>query len=430
MLTIGTVYRNSKDNPDPTVELVDGLPNFKYYTHVPGRARGFSMERGIHFAATVTGPDGNKRCPVIIISSSPHKAGSADTPWRDTYAPDHGYVKYYGDNKTVGEDPNSKQNKRLVELLPVYNSGNAEERLQHAVPVVFFERVAVDGRSKGNLKFHGYGILESAQLVTQFDAKEGQHFSNYMFNFCVFTLKEDKEQFDWNWIAKRCDPTLTTKQTAKYAPSAWKKWVKNGSDSLHLYRRSVAINGIIDENTQKPSPDDKNYRLLEDIYNYYNKNKHAFEYLAMEITKKVIEENGASCTPGWVTKKSSDSGVDYVARIDIGNDSLSGVRLIVLGQAKCTTPTTPTNGVDIARVVARLKRGWVGAFVTTSYYTRHVQREVNEDQYPIMLINGLKVAEIVEKELFESKQSLEEYLDGITKSYAINYCPPEEILNY
>lgn len=187
----------------------------------------------------VTDPEGNKRCHVIIISSSPHKAGSADTPWRDTYAPDHGYVKYYGDNITVGEDPNSKQNRRLVELLPVCNSSKTEERLFHAVPVVFFERVAVDGRPKGNLKFHGYGVLEGAKLVTQYDAKKEQYFSNYMFDFCVFSLKEDKELFDWNWIAKRCDPTLTAKQTERYAPAAWKKWMKNGSDCLHLCRRPV-----------------------------------------------------------------------------------------------------------------------------------------------------------------------------------------------
>lgn len=191
-----------------------------------------------------------------------------------------------------------------------------------------------------------------------------------------------------------------------------------------------AINGIIKENAQKPSVEDKNYRLLEEIYKYYKTNEHDFEFLAMEVTKKVIEENGASCTPGWITKKSSDGGVDYIARINIGNDSLSGVRLIVLGQAKCTVPTTATNGNDIARVVSRPKRGWVGAFVTTSYYSRYVQREVNEDQHPIMLINGLKVAETVEKGLFESKQTLEEYFEGLTEKYVINYCPAEEVLNY
>lgn len=429
MLTIGTIYRNARPYNN-TDEYVDGLPNYDYQTYIPHLNKGFQFQRGIHTVAKVVDPDGNERCPLIIISSSPFKAGSKDTPWRDTYAPDHGYVKYYGDNKTVGEDPNSKQNKVLIDLLPIYNSTSVEERLLKAVPVVFFERVTVNGRLKGNLKFQGYGILESAQLVTQFDEKKNQHFSNYMFNFCIFTLKNDSEEFDWDWIAKRCDPAVTAKECLQAAPSAWKEWVRNGSDKLHLYRRNVAINGVVNEVAQKPSPNDQRYRLLSQIYKYYDNNKHSFEYLAMEVTKKVIEENGATCTPGWITKKSSDGGVDYISRIDIGNDSLSGIRIIVLGQAKCTSPASATNGRDIARVVARLKRGWVGAFVTTSYYTKNVQIEVNEDQYPIMLINGLKVAEIVEKELFDNKLSLNAYLDDLESKYEINYCPPEEIMLY
>lgn len=429
MLTIGTIYRNARPN-NPSEEYVDGLPNYNFQTYIPHLNKSFQFQKGIHTVAKVKGPDGKERCPLIIISSSPFKAGSTDTPWRDTYAPDHGYVKYYGDNKTVGEDPNSKQNKVLIDLLPVYNSTSLDERLLHAVPVVFFERVTVDGRLKGNLKFHGYGVLESAQLVTQYDSKKDQHFSNYMFNFCVFSLKNDCEEFDWSWIAKRCDPNVTTEESHRDAPFAWKEWVKNGSDKLHLYRRSVAINGVVNEAAQKPTPADRRFSLLSQIYNYYDENKHSFEFLAMEVTKKVIEENGATCTPGWITKKSSDGGVDYISRIDIGHDSLSGIRIVVLGQAKCTSPTTPTNGRDIARVVARLKRGWVGAFVTTSYFTKNVQLEVNEDQYPIMLINGLKVAEIVEKELFDSKISLVNYLDDLENKYEINYCPAEEVLNY
>ena len=32
----------------------------------------------------------------------------------------------------------------------------------------------------------------------------------------------------------------------------------------------------------------------------------------------------------------------------------------------------------------------IGSFVTTSFFTKGVQAEVNEDQYPIMLLNGKK----------------------------------------
>lgn len=148
----------------------------------------------------------------------------------------------------------------------------------------------------------------------------------------------------------------------------------------------------------------------------------------MEVTRKVIEENGAKCIPGWVTQQSADHGIDYVMRLDVGNDELSGIRIIVLGQAKCTDPQKPTNGRDIARTVARLKRGWIGAYVTTSYFSESVQKEVNEDNYPLMMINGLKVAQIVQEELYKNKMELVDYLDSLEiKSSRFNG-DPEDIL--
>ena len=42
-----------------------------------------------------------------------------------------------------------------------------------------------------------------------------------------------------------------------------------------------------------------------------------------------------------------------------------------------------TNGKDIARTVARLKRGWIGIYITTGYFSEPVQREVIEDKYPL-----------------------------------------------
>lgn len=49
-----------------------------------------------------------------------------------------------------------------------------------------------------------------------------------------------------------------------------------------------------------------------------------------------------------------------------------------------------------------MKRGWIGAYVTTSCFSESVQKEVKEDSYPIMMINGAKVAAVVERELFET----------------------------
>ena len=428
MLQVGTVYRYASDTTTYKSPVVDGLPNYFYETHVEGFDNTFSFQRGIHSIRSVTGPDGKSRCPVIIISSSPYKAGSDDTPWQDKYEPDRGYIRYYGDNKSSATNPDKDGNHTLLMLKKKYDSGDKNERLTDAVPIVFFERTTVNGRVKGNLRFHGYGIVEKAELVTQFDTKKNEYFSNYLFHFCVFTMKEDCESFDWNWIAKRCDPTLTTEETHKYAPNAWKKWVNEGRERLHLVRRTVSIFDTVKKTDQVPSKNTKEYNRLLDIYNYYDGKKHKFEYLAMEVTKKTLEKNGVSCVPGWITERTGDMGIDYVLRMDIGKEALSGIKIIVLGQAKCTKPESTTNGNDIARTVARLKRGWIGAFVTTSYFSDPLQRELNEDKYPIMLINGKTIAELVNEELFERGVDLKTYLDSLENEYKLEKRMPEDVL--
>lgn len=430
MFKIGTVYRMPRPHQENS-PIVDGLENFYYLANTPNA--GFDFQRGIHTVQQITSPSGISRRPLIIISSTPRKAGSEDTPWHDIYDPDHGFVKYYGDNKYNERDqcrPEDAQGNRvLLDLLKYYDSEDPAEREKNAVPVVFFEKCTYDGRAKGNAIFRGFGILESAELVTQYDANH-HYFANYVFNFCIFSLSADSEKFDWRWITDRCDNSLEMKDTLSHAPNSWKKWLKEGKESLHVIRRSVSGIGLVGENEQNP----KNASLLKNIYNYYggkqsNTDKKTFEYLAMEVALKTIEENGAQCFPGWVTQASGDGGVDFVMRIDIGHDKLASIKIIVLGQAKCQNPSSPVNGKDIARTVARLKRGWVGAFVTTSYFSKKVQQEVKEDSYPLIMINGAKISEIVERELFESKMTLAEYLNSVELKYKRLVRTPEEILN-
>ena len=46
----------------------------------------------------------------------------------------------------------------------------------------------------------------------------------------------------------------------------------------------------------------------------------------------------------------------------------------------------------MARTVARLKRGWIGAYVTTLYFSRESQLEFIEDEYPLIKVSGLTLA--------------------------------------
>jgi hypothetical protein len=144
----------------------------------------------------------------------------------------------------------------------------------------------------------------------------------------------------------------------------------------------------------------------------------------------VLSRNGSTYKPGWITQASSDHGVDFVGRLDIGSD-LARVKLVVLGQAKCESPSTPTNGNAIARTVARLRRGWIGVYVTTSFFSEATQQEVLEDQYPIVMIDGLRLAkELAQAMSEEGLNNVRTLLDRINEGYdaALARRGPEEVL--
>jgi hypothetical protein len=106
--------------------------------------------------------------------------------------------------------------------------------------------------------------------------------------------------------------------------------------------------------------------------------------------------------------------------------------VVVLGQAKCEAPDKPTNGVALARTVARLKRGWIGAYVTTSYFSRQSQLEVIEDAYPLIKISGKTLAEetlkLVEAGGFKSTLDFLEVLE-LEYPERIQNRRPDEILD-
>jgi len=77
---IGQVFRYSRPY-DPNPKVKDGLPNYFHYTQTPGHKMAL-LDAGINPIQYVKRSDGESR-PAILISSSPHKIGSEETPWQD-----------------------------------------------------------------------------------------------------------------------------------------------------------------------------------------------------------------------------------------------------------------------------------------------------------------------------------------------------------
>ncbi|MFD9062607.1 restriction endonuclease [Kitasatospora purpeofusca] len=385
-------YAASKES---VPECVDGFANFYFVTDSPGKARA-QLEKGINPMARIAVGDDVRR-PAVMIRSSPWKAGSEQTPWHDVFDIDNGHVRYFGDHKPeiakpVGTTPG---NAALLEVFDGHQAPTADGRAA-AAPLLLFRSVSKNGKVKGHVQFCGVALIERAERVVQWGGQDRTTFTNYVFDLVVIDLTAEDDAVDWDWITARRDSDRTDAEVLERAPEAWREWVKHGHTVLPRLRRRVARSQVVKVRDQRPEIGGLMEADLQAVYKRFDHDKHAFEVLAAVVAAKVMRASGHSYAEGWLTRRSGDGGADFVGRLDLGS-GLAGTKLVVLGQAKCIKPESLVSAEQIARVVARLRRGWIGVYVTTGSYSEPAQLEMVEDQYPVVLINGQDLI----KELYE-----------------------------
>ena len=73
-------------------------------------------------------------------------------------------------------------------------------------------------------------------------------------------------------------------------------------------------------------------------------------------------------------------------------------------------------GFKKLQACSTVTRGWIGVFVSTSYYYDTVQKEVLADRYPIILINGKKLVEIITTYMHKTgEKKIENFLRKLTR---------------
>lgn len=170
--------------------------------------------------------------------------------------------------------------------------------------------------------------------------------------------------------------------------------------------------------------------MLAAIYSFYDGRKHAFELLASRVAAEVLQDSGARYREGWLSRSSGDGGFDFIGRIDMGASGAS-TPLVVLGQAKCILPSSSIAPEQVARVVARLRRGWLGVYVTTGSFSRQAQIEIIDDQYPVVLISGGMLSTTVRRMAQANfAGDVRRLLESTVRDYeaAVTHRRPEEVL--
>lgn len=421
-------YTSSKDTVPATV---DGYANFYYATDSPGRRRAL-LEAGINAIAKVRTVEGQRR-PAVLVRSSPWKAGSEQTPWHDVFDLDYGHVRYFGDHKADLEKPvgTTVGNAALLEAFEAHQAPTKDGRTA-AAPLLLFRSTSKNGRVKGYVEFCGVGLVERVERTVQVGGPVRRTFTNYVFDLVVIDLSAEDDAVDWDWITARRDPTVSDADALSKAPAGWREWVEHGHSVLPRVRRRVARSRVVKVRDQRPEADSKLAADLDQVYRRFDDQKHAFEALASAVAARVMRGSGHSYVEGWLTRRSGDGGADFVGRLELGS-GLAGTRLVVLGQAKCIKPDSLVSAEQIARVVARLQRGWIGVYVTTGGYSEPAQLEIVEDQYPIVLINGLDLVKELRQIAWEDHggdlSSCVEHLLEARSTEILNRRPEEILLD-
>jgi hypothetical protein len=421
-IKVGEVFRV------PYRGVRDSASEFKNYQDLTRGAhpKPADSQKGMFFYQQVNEPGREfGRLPAFIFLSNRFKKGGEDTPWVDVVEPDAGYCLFHGDNRHSGTPPLSSRGNAQFSLFQHYYVD--PELRKYAPPILLFEQAEHDGVRKGYRRFCGSGVPVRQTLATQKE-RSGACFTNLVIELTLFRLEHENERFSWTWIDFRRDGNLDADAVLRAAPSSWRKWVTEGELVVESCRRVVARQTVVSQAEQRRTSKSEE-KILAETREYYEQQKHPFEGLASFVAQRVL---GPQCRRGWVTKRSGDGGVDFVCRLDVGDpaDRLSRTSAVVLGQAKCVGPDTAIGGNDLARVVARLQRGWLGVFVTTGVYSRPAQLELAEDRYPLVLINGQRLAKVLYEVLIQERISLKHLLDRETEWYVSNssHLSPNRIL--
>lgn len=354
-----------------------------------------------------------QRIPAIILHSNPLKEDSESTPWIDIVQSDYGYAIYNGDNRRSSSSPlDARGNSILSQTQRFYADPDLRK---FAPPILLFTQREVNGNRKGFREFSGYGVPTQYMLNTQREKKSDRYFTNLVIELALFRLDVENEIFDWKWIDLRRNGKLNADEVLNHAPASWKLWAREGLSSVEKCRRRVSRH-YVTSTVEQLNYSKNDSTLLKEISKYYVARHHAFEGLAALVAERVVGQN---CKRAWITKRSGDGGVDFVCRLDLGSD-FSRVPVVVLGQAKCQKSVS---GKDIARLVARLQRGWIGVFVTTGIFSRRTQEELFEDKYPVILINGKRLAREIRLILNQEDITLNQLLERERAWYETNLQP-------
>ncbi|NUK02009.1 restriction endonuclease [Streptomyces lunaelactis] len=348
---------NGHSGDDPMSKLIPGIGNQGGFRYAGSPARG-----------TVK---------LVVLYTS-----GDDVDWPDHLDMQTGTFTYYGDNKKPGQDLHTtpRSGNALLRDAFAASHGTTAERAAGVRPFLLFEKAGTSGRSvrfRGLLAPGGPAMTSDDELAAIWRATAGHRFQNYRSQFTVL----DHATIPRTWIQHLLD---NGNPLEGGCPDVWRTWIEG-----RVYRPLLAPATTVIRTKAAQLPDDPvGQAMLEAIRDYFRGREHDFEACAVAIWRLMAPNTGAVD----VTRPSRDGGRDAVGTYSLG-PTANRIAIDFALEAKCYAHTNSVGVREVSRLISRIRHRNFGVLLTTSYFHRQVQEEVQEDGHPISLICGRDITD-------------------------------------
>lgn len=323
-----------------------------------------------------------------------------EAEWPDSLDYESGVFTYFGDKRTEGDlHKTTVGGNRL--LRNIFNKLHVDQR-ELIPPILVFENYkGVDGsymRFLGLVAPGAQGVSSFDDLVAVWRIKDRNRFQNYRSLFTV--LKENLVSKVWlEDLVNGINPSDSI-----YCPLSWKRWVETGIyDPLTCQRKREPRS----KENQAPQNNNES-NVLKNVMEGFSDRE--FEFAAVSI----VELMDPRFKDFIVTQRSRDGGRDAIGTYQVGHADHQ-IQLTAIVEAKLWKENSDIGVKPMSRLISRIKHRDIGVFITTSCFNKQVQKELIDDNHPVILISGGDIARVLIANELDLPEKFFAWSDNIKK---------------
>jgi hypothetical protein len=344
--------------------------------------------------------DGSGKYAYVVLYTS-----MQELEWPDYLDEETGIFRYYGDNRHPGKaltDTKKKGNLILETTFALLNEGT---HLEDIPPFLIFKKTG-KGRDIQFLGLAAPGnpnLSPDRDLVAFWRSVKDKRFQNYEAHFTI--LDTGEKPISRDWIKSLI---YDHGNNLKYAPEAWKRFVKNGRNGIKALKAKRLI--TIPSRYDQLQSDVEGNNCLNIIRKHYAPQPTGFEACAASIAG-MMDSNFVEFS---MTRPWRDGGRDAIGyyAISQGGKVNPPLKIDCALEAKCYSENNSVGVKQMSRLISRIRYRQFGIMMTTSFVNGQAYREVVEDGHPILIVSASDIAGILRRNSIDTS-NIYEYLDAI-----------------